>query len=91
MEMVEGNSTESSDKHHQLQMKISGKVWCAGKCEKVNEEKNACRANAIQRRTRRFAEPCIVAKLQKNGGLPLVDALEEVIQLAWTSKTQTES
>jgi hypothetical protein len=32
--------------------KEAGKEWLDEECEKVNEEKNACRANAIHRRTR---------------------------------------
>jgi hypothetical protein len=33
----------------------------------------------------------IAVELLKNGGPQLVDALEEVIQLAWTSETRPES
>jgi hypothetical protein len=33
----------------------------------------------------------IAAELLKNGGPQLVDALEEMIQLAWTSETLPES
>jgi hypothetical protein len=32
--------------------KQAGKEWFDEECKKVNEEKNACRANAIHRRTR---------------------------------------
>jgi hypothetical protein len=32
--------------------KLAGKEWFDKECEKVNEEKNACRANAIHRVTR---------------------------------------
>jgi hypothetical protein len=34
----------------------AGKEWFDEECEKVNEEKNACRANAIHRRTKAAKE-----------------------------------
>jgi hypothetical protein len=36
--------------------KQAGKEWFDEACEMVNEEKNACRANAIHRRTRAAKE-----------------------------------
>jgi hypothetical protein len=55
------------------------------------ELKSICRAVKKSKNKETAGADSVAAELFKNGGPQLVDALEVVIQLAWTSETLAES